>query len=84
MSRVWRDIAIEWFEVWRQEARPYFDNPPIVIQDFVDKTRLILRSDNRNWLELFRRERAKRAIDEVVPIDTVLVAICDLALEDFK
>lgn len=84
MNRTWRALAIEWFEIWREAARQHFDNPPIVIHDFVVQTRKILGSDDRRMLELFRTQRAERASNEVVPIDAALVAICDLALEDFR
>ncbi len=83
-DRTWRTLAIEWFEIWQKAAMRYFDNPPIVIQAFVADTRKILGSNDRHSLELFRMERATRASREVVPIDTALIAICDLALEDFR
>lgn len=84
MNRVWRTLAIEWFEVWLRLSYPYFDNPPIAINDFITKTRKILTSDDVAGLNRFRTERAARAWCETVPIDATLVAIVDLALEDFK
>jgi hypothetical protein len=84
MNRVWRTLAIEWFEIWWQNARPYFDNPPEVIHDFIANTRKVLASDDPVRLNRFRNHRAERAQHEAILIDTALVAILDLALEDFK
>lgn len=95
-SRVWRDLAIGWFDAMNREVGSKFD------REFLADMHRILNLGTERELDSIRRYNArvcqkiveaagtpkdKRSIDELefyIRWNTFFLALYDLALEDFR
>lgn len=97
MSRVWRDLAIEWFdaivsEIGRHFLRSYLDKLHRVLNIGTQEEILEFRYSNLRRVWKIREMLAMPEEDRVMQGDlefhlrceTAFVALCDLALEDFR
>jgi hypothetical protein len=96
-SRVWRTLAIGWFDAMNLEIGRYFT------RSFLDELHRVLNTGTKEELLNLRFECdiRRRRVDEIVRTpeevrlvggpwefhllyETLFVALCDLALEDFR